>query len=318
MALAAIADAEGEIHRTLTWLETEQLSFWETQIRKRHDWVEKCKDAYRQKTLFKDVAGHRSSGFDERKALEKAQRALEEAGEKIINVKRNIRVLQKELQNYTGAVQRFSTDILVELPNTIAKIEKMESQLEQYVNLAAPETSGNDSSDSVSVSQLAAPSMSRGITAELRADAADQERLRQRTPAASARLVAAAASQLDFLSSTSPLNGAQRMAVAAMNNNRHSPEPNQTLVICTDIIDPANIYLHRDVPAGALDTGWFVGPAGSEAPIEQIARTTVESLLAVRPDLREILALPQGFVVVIGPRGIAGVYNSKGLDMWKA
>src|SRR4051812_40952681 len=49
----ALADAEGEMARVLVWLETEANTYWTGQIRKRHEAVEKAKDAVRQKKLFK-------------------------------------------------------------------------------------------------------------------------------------------------------------------------------------------------------------------------------------------------------------------------
>ena len=45
----ALADAEGEMQRVLVWLETEANTYWSGQIRKRHEAVEKAKDAVRQK-----------------------------------------------------------------------------------------------------------------------------------------------------------------------------------------------------------------------------------------------------------------------------
>src|SRR5688572_27632232 len=56
-ANSALADAEGEISRTMSWLEREQPTYWEGQIRKRHELVERCKDAVRMKKLYKGPTG---------------------------------------------------------------------------------------------------------------------------------------------------------------------------------------------------------------------------------------------------------------------
>ena len=75
----ALTDAEGEMTRALMWLETEQLQYWQTQLRKRADHVERCKEAVRMKKLFKDSTGRYPSTVDEEKALRLAMRRHEEA-----------------------------------------------------------------------------------------------------------------------------------------------------------------------------------------------------------------------------------------------
>ena len=46
-ANAALADAEGDLSSTLNWLENEQYMFWQNQIRKRHELLERAKEAVR-------------------------------------------------------------------------------------------------------------------------------------------------------------------------------------------------------------------------------------------------------------------------------
>ena len=82
-AQTALADAEGEVQRVLVWLETEAHTHWSAQIRKRHEAVEKAKDAVRQKKLFKSPTGSTQSAVEEEKALRMAQKRLEEAEEKL-------------------------------------------------------------------------------------------------------------------------------------------------------------------------------------------------------------------------------------------
>jgi len=78
-ANVALGDAESEMQRRLNWLENEQDSYWQGQIRKRTEDVAKAKDAVRQKELFKDFAGRTPSADQEKKALRIAIARLEEA-----------------------------------------------------------------------------------------------------------------------------------------------------------------------------------------------------------------------------------------------
>src|SRR5215217_4352482 len=65
----ALTDAESDMQRTSIWLETEQRTYWTSQHRKRHEAVEKAKQAVREKQLYKDASGTRSSAVDEMKIL---------------------------------------------------------------------------------------------------------------------------------------------------------------------------------------------------------------------------------------------------------
>ena len=84
----ALGDAESEMQRRLNWLENEQDSYWQGQIRKRQEDVSKARDAVRQKKLFKDCAGRTPSADQEEKALRLAIARLEEAERKLAAVRR--------------------------------------------------------------------------------------------------------------------------------------------------------------------------------------------------------------------------------------
>ena len=137
-ALTALGDAESEPLRVLMWLETEQTTYWQGQLRKRTELVARCKEAVRMKTLFKDSTGRTPSAIDEQKALQAALRKLQEAEEKVIAVKRYTQKLQKEILLYKGQVQRFATTVQSDVPVWAAKLDAMVGKLEEYVALAAP------------------------------------------------------------------------------------------------------------------------------------------------------------------------------------
>jgi hypothetical protein len=136
-ANVALGDAESEIQRTLMWLQGEQQQFWTAQIRKRHEKVNQCKDAVRQKKLYKDSTGKPQSAVDEEKALAVAQKRLAEAEQKLINTKRHAGRLLKELHMYKGATQRFATAVTSDIPNAVATLDRMVQWLEQYLSLTA-------------------------------------------------------------------------------------------------------------------------------------------------------------------------------------
>jgi hypothetical protein len=139
-ANVALQDAESDMQQTLNWLENEQLSHWQSQIRKRHDIVERCKEALRMKKLFKDASGRTPNAMEEEKALRAAQAKFEEAEQKLTATKKYSRVLQREIQSYKGAVQRFATSLSAEIPVAAATLDKLLVSLEQYVSLKVNES----------------------------------------------------------------------------------------------------------------------------------------------------------------------------------
>src|ERR1700722_12175593 len=82
-ATVSLGDAESETHRVLMWIQTEQDSFWQHQIRKREEIVTRCKEAVRMKKIFKDSSGRQQSAIDEEKALRIALRNLDESQQKL-------------------------------------------------------------------------------------------------------------------------------------------------------------------------------------------------------------------------------------------
>ena len=138
-ANVALTDAESEMNRALMWLENEQRAFWEGQLRKRADLVERAKEAVRMKKIFKDSAGRQQSAVDEEKALKIALRRMEEAEQKIVSVKKFTQKLRKEMMMYKGHVQRFATSVQNELPLASAQLDSLLDKLQQYVGLAVPQ-----------------------------------------------------------------------------------------------------------------------------------------------------------------------------------
>ena len=135
-ANVALDDADGEMGRTLVWLEGEQRTYWQSQLRKRHEAVVKAKEALQYKKVFKDASGRTPSAVDEEKALAAALKRLEEAEHKFANVRRYSRQLQREIDLYKGSVEPFATSVQVDIPRAAARLDKIVQALEAYVAFA--------------------------------------------------------------------------------------------------------------------------------------------------------------------------------------
>jgi hypothetical protein len=134
----ALGDAEGELSRTLTWLEHEQSAYWAGQIRKRQEMVARTAEKLREKRTFKDATGRLPSAVDEEKAWKIAKARLEEAEAKAAAVKKYVRVLQKAADDYKGSVQGFASTVAHGIPMAVAKLDKLADILRQYVDWPRP------------------------------------------------------------------------------------------------------------------------------------------------------------------------------------
>jgi hypothetical protein len=134
-AQTALISAEAELIRTASWLEGQQTSHWQDEVRKRTAIVGKCKDAIREKRLYKDSTGTYPSAHEEEKALRVAQHRLEEAELKLAATRKYSRILQREILLYKGQVQRFSTVAQVDLPQAIAWLDRVVMKLQAYAEL---------------------------------------------------------------------------------------------------------------------------------------------------------------------------------------
>lgn len=134
----SLADADADILRTLGWLENEMAPYWASQIRKREELVMRCKEAVRQKTLYKDATGRPQSAIDEQKALKKAQAMLELAQQKFAATKAYVRRIQKQQMDYRGQTQKLALNVAGDLKDRVSHLQSLYNTLAEYAKNDAP------------------------------------------------------------------------------------------------------------------------------------------------------------------------------------
>ena len=302
----SLADAEGEMQRVLMWLETEANTYWSGQIRKRHEAVEKAKDGVRQKKLFKSPTGSTQSAVEEEKVLRMAQKRLEEAEEKLKNVKRYTPRLQKEISIYKGGVQRLSTTVSADIPLAISRLDRMVAALEAY---AALSMSGGGADDSGQLFQQ----MSRAMGEEGETRGPDYKPMRNKTAAVDRKAAPAGDVRLQMWND-GMLREEERDLFSKIATDRKVPKPEDRIIVEDGAWESSKIYLER-VPLEEGDSGWFVGRADGETGPENLSMS-VGDLLQSRQDLLEILTLPPGYLITIDVTGVTAVLDEKGQEVW--
>lgn len=132
----ALSEAQSDVQRTIWWIQNDRHAHWQREIKKRTDKVAQAKAELFKKQLESNDA--RTSAVVERKNLQKAQNALEEAEEKLRRVKKWHQVLERELMLFKAGCAQVSGAVQGDLPMALGRMDRMIDSLEAYVRLAAP------------------------------------------------------------------------------------------------------------------------------------------------------------------------------------
>ncbi|NMO18322.1 hypothetical protein HPC49_44975 [Pyxidicoccus fallax] len=84
-------------------------------------------------------------------------------------------------------------------------------------------------------------------------------------------------------------------------------------------LDLPRVYLER-IEAGQGDSGWFIGDAERDegkGRDRELMALSVWQLFHLRPALLDVLALPPGFMVILGGEAIEAVVNPSNENVWK-
>ena len=314
----ALGDAEGEIARVQVELETELPTYWSGQIRKRHEIVEKCKDAVRQKKLFKSPSGSTQSAVEEEKQLRIAQKRLEEAEEKLKNIKRYTPRLQKETSIYKGGVQRLATSASSDIPLAVSRLDKMVQALEAYMAMQVSGGGTDDSSGELFQRMARALGEMEAATA---APAPDYGPLRKKTAAVDRKTAVPGDVRAEQWND-GMITEKERELFNKVEADKKPPVETDKLLVADGAWQSNKIYLERVAVEGEGDSGWYLGRAdtpaeGNETPTKTLSMP-VADLLQARQDLREILSLPVGYLAVIDTGGMTALFDDKGKELWAA
>jgi hypothetical protein len=312
MGNRALSDADSDVNRMTRWLEGEGLNHWTSAIRKRQEAVAKAEEAVRFKRLYKDSSGSVQSAVEELKVLKIAKDRLNEAQEKLSNVKKWTRELQKQATMYRGAVSRFAGDIAQGAPEAVAHLGALLEQLDKYMDITAesgtePATAGagaggadveqGGASMARAADEAGGPRKGKLDPAALRAAIPGDQAIFAAKPVEEAGPVQLGCGLID---------SAQAGEVAKAATNA-APGDEERIVVAQGMIGAQRVFLARLDSAGI---GWYLGPVeGQDSGVYNTVK--VGELRAGRPDLVELLRLPVGFLAVVGPGGLEAIFNPK-------
>ncbi len=309
----ALGDAESDINRTMTWLETEQSTYWSGQIRKRQEVLKRVQQVLRDKQLYKDASGSQPSVVEEQKAVLKAKNNLLEAEQKLANTKAWIRRMPKEISLYRGGVQPLGNTVAAGMPAALAHLTNALDRLERYVaaptetESTAPAAAGAETASAPGGSAMARSptegptSEPEGEAAALRSAIPTDDILRQAVPVEPGR-------NLEL--SMPVLAGVDRARLVVVGPSL-VPQADEPVTIAETQVPGGRWVLARLSPGGV-----YIGPADVPPPAKYHT-IPMAKLLEIRPDLAEAMAMELGLMALIGPEGLLRIYNQRNVRLWQ-
>jgi DNA repair exonuclease SbcCD ATPase subunit len=138
---AALGEANGQVQRTINWLENDATAYWKQQIKKQNNRVSQAKAELQRAQLSASMEGSSRSIITEKKALEREQKRLEYCEQKLQNIKRWLREFDRAVFKFRGQIQQLDNMVEGETPKAIARLDQMYTSLEKYIRMRAPEVS---------------------------------------------------------------------------------------------------------------------------------------------------------------------------------
>jgi hypothetical protein len=133
----ALSGMDMELKRMRDWLERDQLSYWQTQVKRRHEAMMMARTELYRKRISQQGSDAKSD-TEQKEALQEAQRRLKMAEEKVEVVKKLIPVFQHAMSEYVSHAMPLSDHLSGGMERSLGSLEKMVLSLESYLALQAP------------------------------------------------------------------------------------------------------------------------------------------------------------------------------------
>jgi hypothetical protein len=145
-AQSSVDEVLDEVRRTRLWLLNDQRFLWEREIRKR----QKLLDSAKTELMSARMSGLREVTSPQENAVRKAKEALNEAEEKLRNVKRWTRDYEHAIDPLTRKIESLRYFLDHDLPKGLAFLVQAQRTLESYAGIRSansPSTASSESAD---------------------------------------------------------------------------------------------------------------------------------------------------------------------------
>lgn len=134
----ALSEALADAQRTQFWIESDRKFHWRMQLKKRQEKLQQEKSELARAQLA--AQGSMVSTREERKRVERAQHAVDDAEQHLRAIARWSTILEREVTIFRGQLQQLGRSIDGDLPKADAKMVNMIEHLEAYIRLPSKGT----------------------------------------------------------------------------------------------------------------------------------------------------------------------------------
>jgi hypothetical protein len=133
-ARPTLEEVSADVLRTRLWLENEQRTHWENEVRRRHKALEQA-----QSELFSArLSNLRKESAAEVMAVHRARRLLDEAQTKLLVLKRWLREFDAAAQPLVKQMEKLHTILANDMVKATAYLTQAVNTLDAYANMAPP------------------------------------------------------------------------------------------------------------------------------------------------------------------------------------
>lgn len=308
-AVSILDNADSEVERAHRWVSQDQAAYWQSELRRREDAVVQARSDLARAEAQKQMG--KPSTLDERRALDRAKRAVEEARDKRQMVARWARTLDKEVQIYRGQTQPLRTHLEGPIERALTLLARLSQSLDEYVALSAPAQQSAGSADSAHAASESVMSVGGGDCART---ADDWRRFRPDFSSEQSTEQPALLGRLATL-----LRGATAPVARHAGALGSGPFPmDQALVLVAISEDPADpLCLERVPPSESdpLDSGWRAYSASTHQESLAIGRVKVGEVARLVSVFALLQAAPIGSLVVIQRQMVLAAFDSHGTEL---
>ena len=136
-AQSVLGGVDMELKRMRDWLERDQLGYWQTQVKRRHEAMMTARTELHRRKISQQ-GSDAVSDTEQKEALREAQRRLRVAEEKVEIIKKLIPILQHAMVEYTARASPLADHLSSGMDRSLGSLEKMIESLEAYLALQAP------------------------------------------------------------------------------------------------------------------------------------------------------------------------------------
>jgi hypothetical protein len=126
-----------EVRKAVDWLENDRARYWPDQYRKASDAVVQARSDL-ERCQMRFGSEDAPSCYEQKKALERAKRRLRLCEEKVRTVKRWVRNVRTELNEFEGRMARMNDCLDTDVPRAAATLDRMLRALERYAETPTP------------------------------------------------------------------------------------------------------------------------------------------------------------------------------------